>query len=515
MYGSFAYAVRTSEASVRYEMAAEERAAAPTALDRSTLLVAAVAMIGAFMALIDTTVVFVALDPLARDFGAAFTTIQWVATAYTLALAATFPLAGWAADRFGARRVYIAGLAIFVAGSVLCALAWTAESLIAFRVLQGVGGGLVLPAGMTIVTRKAGPHRRGRVMGILGVPLVAAPVIGPILGGWLVDDVSWHWVFLVNVPIGAIAIALAFVLLEREAPQPTQRLDWLGILLLSPGLALLLWGVAESVHTGSVVAQAPVLAGAALLVGFVVHAWRAPAPLIGVRLFLGTRAGAAAAVLLLANLAAFGTLLLIPLYHQSVRGASALEAGLLVAPWGAGVMAMLPLSGWLTDRIGPRPLPPIGLALMVGGMVPYALIAADSSPVALGASAFLLGVGDALVFVPTTTAVLTLVPAAAIARTSTTVQILNESAASVGTAVVSVLLAASASGNILDGHLAGTASGGSAVPHTAGVGELAGAFSVGFGWMLAVLTLALIPALALTGVTARFRSRAGVPPRPD
>ncbi len=176
----------------------------PNALDRETLVVAAVVVIGAIMSILDTTIVNVAIDRLAIDFNASLTTIQWVVTGYTLSLAAVIPASGWAADRFGTKRIYLSSLALFMLGSALCAAAWSADSLIAFRVLQGIGGGMIMPAVMTIMTKKAGPHRMGRVMGILGVPMLVAPIIGPILGGWLVDDVSWRWIFLINVPIGVV-----------------------------------------------------------------------------------------------------------------------------------------------------------------------------------------------------------------------------------------------------------------------------------------------------------------------
>ena len=238
----------------------------PNALDRGTMIVASVVLLGAVMSILDTTVINVAIDQLAIDFNASLTTIQWVVTGYTLALAAVIPVTGWAADRFGTKRIYIWSLALFMLGSALCAAAWSADSLIAFRVLQGVGGGMIMPSVMTIMTKKAGPQRMGRVMGILGVPMLIAPLVGPILGGWLVDDHSWRWIFLINVPIGIVAIILAQIVLERDEPQPAHRMDWLGMALLSPGLTALIFGLAESSDGGfgAIKSWLPIVAGVAL-----------------------------------------------------------------------------------------------------------------------------------------------------------------------------------------------------------------------------------------------------------
>ena len=172
-------------------------------------VVAAVVVLGAVMSILDTTVVNVAINTLARDFNTTLPTIQWVVTGYTLALATVIPATGWAADRFGTKRLYMLSITLFLAGSLLSGIAWSAESLIGFRVLQGLGGGMLMPLGMTILTRAAGPGRVGRVMSIIGVPMLLGPILGPILGGWLVDDVSWRWIFFINLPIGIAALTLA------------------------------------------------------------------------------------------------------------------------------------------------------------------------------------------------------------------------------------------------------------------------------------------------------------------
>ena len=173
-------------------------------LDREVLRVAMVVVLGAIMSILDVTVVNVAINTLAKEFKTTLPTIQWVATGYTLALATVIPLTGWAADRFGTKRLYMISLGLFACGSVLSGLAWSAESLIFFRILQGFGGGMIMPAGMTILTRAAGTDRVGRVMAVIGIPMLLGPIFGPILGGWLVDDFSWRWIFFINLPIAVV-----------------------------------------------------------------------------------------------------------------------------------------------------------------------------------------------------------------------------------------------------------------------------------------------------------------------
>jgi len=221
-------------------------------LDAGVLKVAGVVILGAIMAILDTTVVNVALQKLTIEFQTSFDTIQWIATGYMLALATVIPITGWASDRFGTKRLYMTAIGLFLIGSMLAGMAWDVESLIIFRVLQGFGGGMLMPAGMTILTRAAGPHRIGRVMGVLGVPMLLGPIGGPILGGWLVDAVSWRWIFYINVPIGLITMAMAWRLLPKDRPEPSERFDFVGMLMVSPGLAALIFGVSNIPAAGGV-----------------------------------------------------------------------------------------------------------------------------------------------------------------------------------------------------------------------------------------------------------------------
>lgn len=214
-------------------------------LDARVFKIAGVVVLGAIMSILDVTVVTVAIPTFQHDFSTTYAVAAWSMTGYTLALATVIPLTGWAADRFGTKRLYMAALIFFVLGSILCSFAWNISSLIGFRVIQGLGGGMLMPLGMTIMTHAAGPQRIGRVMAVLGVPMLLGPIAGPILGGWLIDSFSWHWIFLINVPIGIIALALAWIVFDADRPEPSESFDFLGMVLASPGLALFLFGVSS------------------------------------------------------------------------------------------------------------------------------------------------------------------------------------------------------------------------------------------------------------------------------
>ncbi|HEY1368276.1 MAG TPA: DHA2 family efflux MFS transporter permease subunit, partial [Gaiellaceae bacterium] len=252
------------------------------------LALAAVVVLGAIMTILDATIVNVALPTLGREFHTSIATIQWVPSVYLLAFASVIPLTGWASERFGVKPLWLASLALFMAGSLLAGLSWSIGSLIAFRIVQGVGGGMIMPLGQTILAQAAGPRRMGRVMSIVGVPLLLAPIFGPVVGGALVGAASWRWIFFVNLPVGALALLLAARLLPRVEPRSHERLDTLGVVLLSGGIAAFVYGLAEVGRAGSLTAVVPLtalLVGLALVAGFVWHALRTARPLIDVRLF--------------------------------------------------------------------------------------------------------------------------------------------------------------------------------------------------------------------------------------
>ncbi len=460
----------------------------PDHIDAAVLKIAGVVVLGAIMSILDITVVNVALPTFQTDLaeGAeplAYSTVAWTVTGYTLALATVIPLTGWAADRFGTKRLYLAAIGLFTLGSALCALADSINMLIAFRVLQGLGGGMLMPLGMTIMTKAAGPHRMGRLMAILGIPMLLGPILGPIIGGYLIEHASWHWIFLINVPLGAIAIVYAWMVLERDVPQPTESFDFLGMALMSPGLALFLYGVssipgAAAGEHGYTRVWVTGFIGLALVVAFVFHTFRPEHPLLDLRLFKNRNLTVSVITMFLFAAAFFGGLLLVPTYFQQIRMETSLMAGILVAPQGIGAMLTMPIAGNLSDRLPVGRIVPVGIGLIVIGMFGLTQVDENTSYTLLIAELVVMGLGMGATMMPLFTSALKTLRAHEVARGSTLLNITQQIASSVGVALMSVILTA---------HLNDART-----PH-----EFATSFADTFWVAWALVALTLVPAFFL------------------
>lgn len=412
-------------------------------LGRPLLVMAGVQMVGSFAALLDATIVTVALDAVSREFGTSESAVAWVSTAYLLTMALVTPVVGWAIDRFGARRMWMSALAAFLAGSVLCGLAWSLESLVVFRVVQGIGGGLVLPLNMAILAQAAGPKRFGRIMSLVGVPGQLAPILGPVLGGVIVATAGWRWIFFVNVPLCLLALVLSHRVLPAGTPSGEVPLDRVGLALLPPGLVLLVYGFSRIGDTAEAAHAAPVLcvaAGAALLVAFVVHALRADAPLIDLRLFAHRSFTASCTMTFLHGVAVYGPLLLLPLFYARVRGYEAGEIGWLLAPQGIGSLIGISVAGALADRYGARPLVFGSTVLTFVGTLPFTQLSADPPAALLSAALVVRGFGVGLLGVAIATAAYRDVPEERISRATGTISVVQRIGASSGTAVIALVL---------------------------------------------------------------------------
>jgi EmrB/QacA subfamily drug resistance transporter len=460
-------------------------------------MVSLMVVLASLMSILDTTVVNVAIAAIAEDFGSSLNTIQWTITGYTLALALVIPLTGWAADRFGTKRLYLATLSIFLIGSMLCGLAWSAESLIAFRVLQGVGGGMLMPAGMTILTHAAGPERVGRVMSVLGIPMLLGPILGPVLGGWLVESFSWRWVFFINIPIGVLALTMCWRCMEFDRPQPHAPLDWLGFALLIPGLAAVIFGIAqinaiEGVTITSPRVLIPVAVGFGALWLFTHHSLRAKYALIDLRLFKDRIFGACTGTLFLGLIAVFGGLLLLPLYLQTVQGESPSSTGLLLAPQGLGAVIALPLAGWLADRVPIGRIVPVGLALIAVSFWALTDLTPTTGYFYFAASVFVMGAGMGVTMVPMFSGAMRTLTKPQVARASTSINIVQQSGAAIGTVVLSIVLSQLLADSPIPGLSATAALDSLSPAKTAAVSD---AYATTFGYAAAMTVVATIVAL--------------------
>lgn len=322
---------------------------------------------GIFMVILDTTVVNVAFRTLQQELGADLNDTQWILSVYVLALGICTPLAGFLGDRFGIKRMFVGGLAVFVVGSLLCGVAPDLWLLVLARALQGAGGGVALPLGTALLFRAFPPHEQGTALGVFGIALVVAPALGPILGGWLVDQGHWRWIFFINVPIGIVGVYLGARWLREVRSEHRPRLDLAGLVTSVVGFGAVLYAASISANLGW---SSPrvllwfMLGAAALSFYALTQLYTAPEPLLNLRLFHKPLFLTASLVGYVSVVALFGAEFLLPLYLQALRGYSALETGFILLPLALAAGVTTPIAGKLYDKVGPRPLVTIGFTVL-------------------------------------------------------------------------------------------------------------------------------------------------------
>lgn len=358
-----------------------------------------VVVLGSFLAQLDATIANVSLSSLAVDLHTDLPTIQWVSSGYLLALTLALPMNGWLVERIGAKAMYLWCFAAFTLSSALCGLAWSVPSLIGFRVLQGISGGLLAPMAQMMLARAAGRHMP-RVIGYAAVPVLLAPIFGPMVAGLILQHASWRWLFLVNFPVGVLAWLLATVFLQRDGEAPRARkLDWIGLALLSPGLSILLYGTDR---IGTPMGRVALLLAALLLGAFLWNARRkGDDALVDLRLFKGKVFPLSALIQFLSNGAMFTGQMLIPIYLIRAAGRSPGEMGRLLVPLGLGMLCTYPCMGALTKRFGIRNLATGGALLALAGTLPFLYLANHGlQPWLLALALFVCGVGQSAVGIP-------------------------------------------------------------------------------------------------------------------
>jgi EmrB/QacA subfamily drug resistance transporter len=438
-------------------------------------------IVGGIAAILDSTMVTIALHTLAVSLHSTDGAIQWVTTGYLLAMVVAIPVTGWAESRWGGKRVWMAALVLFVAGSALCALAWSDASLIGFRVVQGFAAGLIFPLMQTLAVRAAGGRASSTLIATVSLPLALGPILGPVIGGVILNWLSWRWLFLVNVPVIAAGLVLAWRLLPSDSPDPDTagaRLDVTGLVLLAPALAGILLGLSNLSQDGGIGhagVLAPLLAGIALLGAFIAWASRPGdrRPVVDVRLLRLRSLGTASAVLFTAGAAMYAGMFLLPLYYQQLHGETVLHAGLLLIPQGVGSLAARAAVGRLVTRLGARLVTMASFLVAAAATVPFALAGPHTSLWPLGAALLVRGFGIGTVLVPPLSVAYQDVPPAGIPHATMNTRIAQQAGTSFGIAIVAVAL---------QSHLAHGAT---------------SAFHGAFWWAIGITVAALLPALAL------------------
>jgi EmrB/QacA subfamily drug resistance transporter len=405
-------------------------------------LVGIVFVVALFMDLLDITVTNVAIPTLATEFDASTTTIEWVITGYLISLAVFIPISGWLGDRFGTKIVFVSALSLFIVASLLCGLAWNVESLIAFRVIQGIGGGMLTPVGTTMLFRAFPPSERAAASAVLAIPITIAPALGPILGGYLVEYQEWRWIFYINVPIGIVGLIGAIVLLREEKMANTGSLDVPGFVLGAAGLVSVVYALAEAGHRGfddpRVIAFG--LGGLAILGLFTWVELRTKDPMLDVRLLTDKLFGAANVIQIVGNASIMGSFFLLPLFLQAQKGLSPLDAGLATFPMALGVATMAQPAAKLYPKLGPRKMM---IAGFIGQMVltmALALVDYDTSSWWIAANMYVRGMFFGLLIIPIQAATFATIKPEDTGRASSIFSVSRQVAASLGVAIMATVL---------------------------------------------------------------------------
>src|ERR1700729_2842961 len=439
-------------------------------VDPKVIRTGLILVVGFIAVVFDTTIVSVALRTLSTQLHTSVSTIQWVTTGYLLALGMAVPLSTWALRRFGGKRLWMFALAVFLVGSIGSSLAWNVDSLIAWRVVQGAGGGLLFPVLTTLIMQAAGGKALGRTVTVIALPALLGPILGPLVGGAILTHLSWRFMFWVNVPfcVAGLILAARYLPADKLPAGQQPRLDLPSLALLTPGIAPLILGIALTAA----------FTGYALRLTSKHGPERHGQPLVDVSLLARRPVASASAVLFFSGFSLYGAMLLLPLYYQEARGVSALTAGLMLVPQGIGTLLSRGLAGRLTDTIGARPIAVAGFAIVAAATGPFAFAGAHTNPWLLAISLVIRGLGLGAVTIPVMAVAFQSLDKEQIPHSSVLTRTMQQIGGSFGTAVLAVILTAAL-----------------AARH----GDLAAAFDTAFWWATGFSVVAALLSLWLPG----------------
>lgn len=453
----------------------------PSDLPPGFARLAAILMTGIVAVFLDTTIVNVAISTLSSHFATTVASAQWSISGYVLAMGVVIPIAGWLTDRVGAKPAWMTALSLFTLGSLLCSLAPNIGALIGFRVVQGVGGGLMLPIMQAVLIRAAGPKPSNRAVATVALPAVLGPILGPVLGGVIIQYLDWRAIFWVNLPLCAAGLIMAWRGMESTDTVESASLDVIGLVLLSPALAAILYGLTEAgVHNGFTAADAlyPLAGGVLLLAGFVAYALRATKPLVGLRPFLTRSFSASTSVLFLAGLSVYGAMLLLPLYFLQVQHLSVLSAGLCLVPQGFGTLISRVATAKLADNVGPRPVVFCGILVAAIATVPFAFAGPHTDLAVLALVLVVRGLGLGAVTIIVMASAYRDLDRSLIPDATAGIRIGQQVGNAFGTTVLAMLLQ-------------------SRLTHDTGPDAVSAAFHRAFWWSIGLSAVTALPALAL------------------
>lgn len=461
-------------------------------LPKGMISIAWILVLGAILPMLDSTIINIAVNDLAKAFSTTFAVTQWVVTGYVLALGMAVPLSGWLMQKYDGKKVYMVALGLFLISSLLCGLAWDMQSLIAFRMLQGLASGIIIPALTTLVVQAAGSENLGRVMSVVGIPVVFGPIAGPVIGGFILQHLSWHWLFFVNLPIGGIALLIAqWKLPKFEAMNKSAKLDWIGILLLAMLSGMVVFGVteirAQNTRATGILAFG---IGAISLVAYLLYASkRKDQALIPLDLFKSKNFSAAFLSLFLAGFATNGPMLLFPMFFQNVLELNVITAALWLIPQGVGMLVTRPLIGKMTDKLGARYVVLPSIAITIIGTLPFVFFDADTSQWLIWLVLFVRGIGVGGITVPVMSDSYVGLQKLQVPAASVATRIIQNVGAAFGSAILATVVS-----NALN-------------VKEATVANFAGAYHAGFITSLIFMVISILPALFLTNKMSIARSK--------
>lgn len=459
-------------------------------LPKELIRMALILVLGAIAPMLDTTMVNIAVNQFAADFHSTLGTIQWVITGYVLATAIAVPLSGWLIQRFDGKHVYLAAELLFLMSSILSGISWNIESLIIFRLIQGFSAGLIIPLLTTLLVKAAGQENLGKLMSIVGLPIVLGPILGPVIGGCIVEYFSWRWIFLVNVPFGMIALYFIYKKLPSFAAANKQgKLDWLGIILLGALSASYIYGITQAASGsgfGNAKSIAFITSGVILTVAYVVYAFSKPKKVVvPLNLFKHKSFSASIIALVLAGIGTNGAMLLLPLFFQNIRNDSVVLTGLSLIPQGLGMLLARPIIGKMTDKIGAKIVVMFAIIITFIGTLPFLWFSQTTSYLFMAIVLCIRGIGVGGITIPIMTDSYTGLSKNEIPQASIATRIIQNIGGAFGSAVLATIVANQLHNRVLS------------------LSHLTSAYHTAF-FVACALTLAMfIPSLFLTNKVAR------------